>query len=110
MGKHGVARTGLLIGEDQQIGQRKQSDGNKLHELHAAVEVNLQNVGELRERGGGKQRAAERRHDGSQRRDRGIAQQPSKPRARRFSSITRQRPTAAMDGITMPPAIDSSSG
>ena len=57
MREHCVARAGLLIGVNEQIRQDKKPDGDELHDLHTAVKVHFDHVGELRERRGRKQRA-----------------------------------------------------
>ena len=64
MGKDGLARAGLLIGVDQKIGEHEERDGDKLHELDAAVQVDLENIRELRERRRCEQRPAECRQNG----------------------------------------------
>ena len=64
VGKDGLARAGLLIGVDQKVGKHEKCDGDELHELDAAVQVDLEDIRELRERRRREQRPAERRQNG----------------------------------------------
>ena len=59
MGKHRLARARFLIGVYHEIRKNEEPDGNKLHDLHAAIKLHFDHIGKLRERGSRKQRAAE---------------------------------------------------
>ena len=95
MGEDGLARAGLFVSEYDQVSEDEKSDGDELHDLHAAVELHLDHVGELRERGGRKQRTAERGQDGQSGNAERVAKELSKAHARLAPSLFHQHAAEA---------------
>ena len=87
VGKDGALRARLLIGVHQKIGKSEQSDGNELHDLDAAVEVDLDHVGKLGKGARCQEGAAKRHQHGKKSGPDTAAEEPDEADLRLVSSL-----------------------